>query len=353
VLCDLLEGIKQGRPVNNIRGLAFLKDNIPIVNQALPLLDLDELPLPDRRFLDLPLYKGESTPGLPGRKTAVIYTSRGCPYACSFCASKIVHRQRIRFRSMKKIFEEIEDIVALGFNHLTVEDDVFTLDSRRVREFCSYLIKKHPQVSWDCDSRVDALNEELLAIMKESQYKKIAMGVESGSPRILKLINKNIDIHQVKAAFQLTKKMGIATQAFFMLGSPDETLEDIKMTEKLIFEIDPDFLFLSIFVPYPGTALYNDMLKAGLLAEGKWDSFIFFGQTVPWRTHHFSNQDLVRIRKGISRRFYFRLSYMYKKLSAVRGKEDLRYLIRGGIVAFRTILPSENKFTKSRELIAK
>ena len=331
-LCNLLSNIREKRPTESVEGLAFLQNGLPVVNKRPQLIDLDELPLPDRRFLELDLYVGETTPGVLG-KAAVIFTSRGCPYICTFCASKVINQQRVRFRSMNKIFEEIKDIVSLGFIHLTVEDDTFTLNSQRVKEFSSYLISKYPQMSWDCDSRVDVLNEELLTAMKDSNCKKIAFGVESGSPRILKSINKNIDINQVKETFRLTKKHKILTQAFFMIGFPQERRQDIEATEKLIAEIEPDLLFLSIVVPCPGTAIYDYMLKKDFLTHGDWDSFIFFGEKVPWYTEYFSGEDLVRMRKRINRKFYFHPSYIFRKLLAVRSTKQIRYLIKAGLAA--------------------
>jgi radical SAM superfamily enzyme YgiQ (UPF0313 family) len=334
-LCELLRHIKENRPTDHIKGIAFLKNGSPVVNEWYPLIPLDELPLPDRRFLKLDLYRGETTPGVLGR-AATLFTSRGCPYACTFCASKVINQQRIRFRSMEKIFEEIDDIVNLGFNHLTVDDDTFTLNSQRVFAFCSFLMSKHPWVSWDCDSRVDAINENLLTIMKGSHCEKIAFGVESGSPRILKSINKGIDLEQVRSAFRLTRKHKILTQAFFMIGFPDETPEDIEATEKLIYEIEPDLLFLAIVVPYPGTDIYEEMIRRGLLTQLNWDSFVFFGESVPWCTEHFNGEDLVKIRKKMFLKFYFRPSYMFRKIRSIRSIREISYFIRGGLAAWRS-----------------
>lgn len=334
-LSDLLSSIKKNLSVKNIKGIAFLQDGVSIVNERPALIDLDKLPLPDRRFLKLELYSGYTTPAVLSR-AAVIFTSRGCPYACTFCASKVINQKQVRFRSLEKIFEEIDDIAALGFNHFTVEDDTFTLNSQRVKEFCSYLISKYPRFSWDCASRVDSINEELLAVMKDSNCKKIAFGVESGSPRILKSINKNIDLDQVKYSFRLTKKYKILAEAFFMIGFPEETPEDIKATEKLIYEIEPDLLAAYTVVPYPGTPIYDYMLRKGFLNDKHWDSFICFPEKISWHTEYFSGETLVAIRKRINRNFYFRPSYIFRKTLSVRSINELSYLIKAGLVAFKT-----------------
>lgn len=336
-LCNLLSSIKDNRHIEDIKGIGFLQDGIPVVNERPQLIDLDKLPLPDRRFLKLDSYHGHTTPGIAAR-AAVIFTSRGCPYDCTFCASKVINQQRVRFRNMNSISDEIDDIVSLGFRHLTVDDDTFTLDRDRVKEFCSYLISKYPRLCWDCDSRVDKIDEELLTMMKASNCKKIAFGIESGSPRILKSINKNIDINQVKYAFRLTKKYKISSQAFFMIGYPEETAEDIKATEELINEIEPDLLVLSIVVPLPGTPIYEHMLQKGFLDIKNYDSFVFFGKEVPWRTKYFSGEDLVAIRKRINRKFYLRFPYISRKISSVRNINEIRYLIKAGLAAVQSFL---------------
>jgi radical SAM superfamily enzyme YgiQ (UPF0313 family) len=332
-LCALLRKIKDNQPLDNVAGLAFMKDNVPTINRLQELINLDDLPLPERRFLNLGLYKGESTPGILG-KAAVIFTSRGCPYACTFCASGVVNQGKVRFRNMEKIFEEIDDIIKLGFKHLTVEDDIFTLEPDRVKKFCKYLITRYPRVSWDCDARADTLNEELLQLMKASNCRKIALGVESGSANILKSLKKNIKLEQVRETFRIIKKHKILSQAFFMVGYPGEKKEDIEATESLINQIQPDLLFLSVCVPYPGTPIYDYMLNKNFLSGCDWDSFAFFREEVPWHTEYFTGKELVAMRKRISRRFYFRLSYIIRRLILIRDFREIVYLIKGLAVAF-------------------
>jgi len=336
-LCELLNNIKNNSPADSIKGIAFLKEGCAYISERPELIELDELPVPDRRFLKLDLYRGYSTPGISAA-AAVIFTSRGCAYDCTFCASKVINQRRVRFRDMGSVFKEIDDVVSLGFRHLTIDDDTFTLDNQRVKQFCSYLKSKYPRLSWDCDARVDTVDAGFIRIMKDSHCKKIAFGVESGSPRILKLINKNIDIDQVKRAFGLAKKFKILTQGDFVIGFPEEAPEDIKATEELIFEIKPDFLLLSVCVPYPGTAIYDYMLKNGYLTYKDWDSFVFFSKDIPWRTAYFNGKELVAMRKSISRRFYFRPSYIFKKILSLHSISEIRYLIKAGLAAFDAFL---------------
>jgi radical SAM superfamily enzyme YgiQ (UPF0313 family) len=234
---------------------------------------------------------------------------------------------------MDKVFEEVDDIVKLGFTHISLEDDSFTLKRQRVKEFCLYLIERYPNITWNCLSRAETFDPELLSLMKKSNCKKIAVGVESGSERILNLIDKKIDINKTVEMFKLIKKYKILTQAFFMIGFPEETNEDIEATERLIFTLNPDLLFLSVCTPYPGTAIYDQMKKEGFLVNENWDSYIFFGDNISWRTRYFKAEDIVKTRKCISRKFYLRPKYIIKRLLSINSLAELAYLIKGAKVA--------------------
>ena len=136
----LLSAIKAGHPPQGAEslGIGFLRNGFPpLINQRRPLMDIDALPVPDRRFLNLDLYSGEVSPGILG-KAGILFTSLGCPFQCAFCASKIVNQQRIRYRSLEKVFAEIDDMVSLGFNHIYVEDETFGLIEDRLKSFCQY-----------------------------------------------------------------------------------------------------------------------------------------------------------------------------------------------------------------------
>ena len=179
--------------------------------------------------------------------------------------------------------------------------------------------------------RIGTVHENTLKLMKESHCKKISFGVESGSARIIKSIRKDIDVNRVKDDFKLVRKFKIPTQAFFMIGFPDETMPDIELTEKLIKEIRPDFLFLSACTPYPGTQIYDVMQQSGFLTSLDWGKFVFFGAAIPWRTAFFSGEEIVRLRNAITRRYYLSARYVIDRLLSLRNFSDLHYLIRAAI----------------------
>jgi len=134
----------------------------------------------------------------------------------------------------------------------------------------------------------------------------------------------------------MIKKYKILTQVFFMIGLPEEIPEDINATEKLITCLQPDPLFLLTFVPYPGTAIYDNMVREGFINDRAWDKFVFFGEEVSWCTRHFNSVDLMRMRKETCRRFYFRAAYVLKKISSLQSMADLHYYIKYGISALKS-----------------
>ena len=311
--------------------LAWILDDLERACQARvvrkPLIEnMDDLPLPDRTRLDLDAYKGFSTPGI-FKKSTVLFTSRGCPFNCDFCAAKHIHGRRYRFRSIQSLREEMQQIRDLGFRHVTIDDDSFTVKRDRTLEFCDMMVAEFPDMTFDCDSRVDAVDAELLHAMKRAGCLKIAFGVESGSPRVLKRICKQISVEQAVAAFELSRKEGIETQAFFTIGHLTETLEDIDQSRALIKRLKPDFLFVSVVTPYPGTALYDDLKEAGKLKGLDWHDFAFFKKTVPWNTDQLTGAELAEIRDRMLRNYYFSPGFIFGKLVRLRSPAQLRYYL--------------------------
>jgi len=337
-LRELFSALTAGHPAfDSIAGLAWRDgENIRVNGRAIPP-ETDKLPVPDRTLLDLPLYRGHSTLGVPDNGT-LVFTSRGCPFVCTFCASRNVFGRGARLLPMESIFREIDACAALGLTHITIGDDTFTLNKQRVIAFCRYLQERYPRMTWNCNSRVDTIDEEMLGWMKKTNCVKIAFGVESGSPRILQSICKRITIEQVKKAFALTRKYKIHTQAFFMIGHPGETAEDIAMTEKLIYDIRPDYLFLSVFVPLPGTKDFAALEAAGKLKGVSWDDFIFFGEQAGWGNEHFTGEELVKLRRKISLRFYFTPRYIFDRIAELRSWEQLKYMAEGAVAVVKAFL---------------
>ena len=195
---------------------------------------------------------------LPQPSIAMVAT-RGCPHACTFCASKSLYGRKVRFRSIENIMEEVDYLIdKYKIKSIYFYDDTLTLKKKWMMRLCDELQKRN--MKWICGTRVDAVNEEILRKMKDSGCKYISYGVESGSNRMLEdVIKKGFTIEKAEKTIKLTDKIGIGIIVNYMFGLPGETEEDLKLTLKAVKAIPADAAEFSIFIPLPGTELAADL----------------------------------------------------------------------------------------------
>jgi len=202
--------------------------------------------------------------GLP-LKGAMIMTSRGCPFSCSFCGCGLIFGKKIRYYSLDHIEREIKHLKTnFHIEGLWIADDTFTVKIEHVKNV-GQILKKY-DIIWGCQSRVDIMNQRLVNTMKDLGCVQLDMGAESGSQRILdNIIGKGTNIKQIKHAFKMAKKYELRTLANFMIGLPTETYKDLRKTKRLAKKIKADYYVFSIATPLPGTRLYkivNEDIKA-------------------------------------------------------------------------------------------
>jgi anaerobic magnesium-protoporphyrin IX monomethyl ester cyclase len=338
-----LKEICENKKLKNILGIVYRKGKKIILNKRRPpIKNLDDLPFPARDLIDMKKYRGASTPGLSREFLNIteLYINRGCNWGlCTFCASMLTHR-KYRERPIDNVIAEMKECIEkYGINHFTIDDDTLTTSKKRTLDFCSKVRKLN--ITWDCDSRV-TVDKDMLRAMNKSGCKKIAFGVESGSQKVLQMIRKGITVNQIKNAFKWCKEVGIETSAFFMIGShPDETWEDLEMTKNLIREIKPDFITASIAVPYPGTEIRKQMEERNLIFSNDWSAYALYNTKPPWRTSHFTSQQLLEIQKKMIKDFYMKPDYMLKRLLKIRSFGELKYWIKAFTGVRKTIFKNK------------
>ena len=328
---EICERKKQGKSLEGVAGIVWRKREELVKEPARALIeDLDWLPNPARDLIDHSLYKGASTPGLDAtlHRGTELFTSRGCPERCIFCASHLIFGRKVRFRSPEHIFREVDECIEKwGYRHFTIDDDTFTFNSSRLEKICQGF--KERGITWDCDTRVDTVNREMIKMMAEAGCQKIAFGVESGSQRILDLNKKGITIEQVKNAFRWAHEFGIITTAFFMIGShPSETRQELEQSFKLMCELDTELMAVAIAVPYPGTELYQIMKEQGLIIEERWEKFTHLHSFPGWRTEHFTPKQLAGLQIYLFRRFFLRPRFILKTLKKAMSWRGIKYYTR-------------------------
>jgi anaerobic magnesium-protoporphyrin IX monomethyl ester cyclase len=255
---ELLSAVAAGQPVERIAGIAFKDAAGTRVNPARPAItDLDGLPRPAYDLLPMGRY---STPFSAAGTVTSLVTSRGCPYRCTFCDAAVVHGRKYRACSAERVAAEIRDLVREhGVREVLFKDSEFTIDRARVDRFCDLMISDGPRVTWTCSARVDRVDAPLLNKMAAAGCRVLQLGVESADPDVLALLGKGISEGTVREAFRSARAAGIETVANLMVGTPGETWRSIEATQRFLAQIRPDHLNVQVFVPYPGTALFDTL----------------------------------------------------------------------------------------------
>ncbi|MFH1786079.1 MAG: radical SAM protein [archaeon] len=221
---ELLTAIKEGRPFNEVRGIVYREGNRVIETKDRPFIeDIDCLPLPAYHLI--PKVKKYGLDAIP------LITTRGCPFNCAFCSVSTMWKRTLRCRGVRSIMQEIKrERKRQGLNHVSIKDDTFTVDNRRLKILCREFKKEG--VTWTCFSRVDTIDEDMLELMKDSGCNGIFYGVESASVRILKKIRKG-DKRFLENARKNIKKcheLGLEQIVSFIIGFPSETEKEIAKT---------------------------------------------------------------------------------------------------------------------------
>ncbi|MFA6428772.1 MAG: radical SAM protein [Candidatus Buchananbacteria bacterium] len=335
---DLLENINDLNKLKQIRGLVFKEDS-QIINtgQRELITDLDQLPFPARNLTPYQKYFSIIAKKNP---TTTMFTSRGCPYQCLFCDRP--HLGKIfRARSAKNVVAELLEIEKMGIKEIFIYDDTFTIDRQRVIDVCNLIIQQGLKINWDIRARVNTVDEELLKLMKQAGCERIHYGVEAGTEKVLKTLRKGITLDQIKQAFALTKKVGIETAAYFMLGSPGETLTDIKQSIKLAKNLFPDYVHFSVTTPFPATELYFKGLREGVIKKDYWQEFSIKPQPnfqPPAWEENFTRQELFAILLKAYQSYYLSPRYILKRIKEIKSWDNLKNNFKAGLKLMTLII---------------
>ena len=256
-IVELVNAFENGLSLESIKGISYLKEGKEIRTPPRELIeDLDEIPFPARDLLDMKKYLDTWEKNI-GVRVASIISSRGCPFSCSFC-DKTTFGGKIRFMSPPRMVEEMRLLYdRYGVEQVFFEEDLFTVNRRRVLEFCSLMEKELPGKMWGAQSRVDTIDKEMLTRMRRAGCTDLTFGVESGSQKILDILGKGFTVDHVENAFRLVKEVGIEAGLFLIVGIPGETQEDIEITKRMIAKSEPKFIDVSYLTPIPGTEIYE------------------------------------------------------------------------------------------------
>ena len=307
-IIELIDCLEHNKTLNKVKGLSYRKGSKVINNTTRPYIkDLDDLPYPKWNLVH---NYDKMNPSFFGN----IISSRGCPYQCTFCASKKMWGTNTRFRSPGSLLREIIICKAeYGTTLFHFNDDSFTVRQENVKKFCKLLIEWKVDIQWTCDTRVNLVDYNLLKLMKEAGCIQVNFGVECGNDKMLKDIKKGITVDQVINAFNIAKLVGLSRMGYFMTGFPNETLDDMKDTIRLMNLVNPEHPCWSIVTPYPGTELYDTCLKEGLIPKDiNWSTFHHHSKNMGF-SKYIDKEEFHRIANKVEKTIFWKKMFYYMK----------------------------------------
>jgi anaerobic magnesium-protoporphyrin IX monomethyl ester cyclase len=255
-LCDLV--INNRGDMSIINGIAFLSGSGFVQNgEREKLKDLDDL-VPAREKIDLTRYL-VAWKAAHGKNTLSVSTMRGCPYTCKWC-SRAVYGLSYRRRSAARVVEELAKVIRdYNPDSLWFVDDVFTISHKWLREFADELKRQDVKISYECITRADRMNEDVIRLLESTGCFRVWIGAESGSQKVIDLMDRRVKVGQVREMIKLSRTYGIETGTFIMLGYPGETEQDIEETILHLKDSNPDHFTITIAYPIKGTDLFGEV----------------------------------------------------------------------------------------------
>jgi radical SAM superfamily enzyme YgiQ (UPF0313 family) len=332
-LLEIADRVKENKPLTDVLGTTVKENGKITRNEDRPYIEnLDDLPFPAHHLFPLSTFIRQ------GKIIFPLVTSRGCVYWCNFCSAVRMFGRRYRMRSPKNVVDEMEMLhKKYGATQLTFYDDAFSVDHERVEQICAEIRKRKLKIAWDCETRVDMVTNDLLKKMRNAGCIAVWFGVESCSKEVLSGMGKSEQakdyVTQTKRAFRWVNDNGMMIVTNIILGFPGETRESAMETvDYVIKELNPHEIGFYIATPYPGTPLYDTVVKNGWLRVTNFDSYDT--ATATYETPMMTMKDLQEIRDKAYMKFYLRPTYVFRMLAkgGVYGissaKTSFAYLLR-------------------------
>jgi radical SAM superfamily enzyme YgiQ (UPF0313 family) len=259
VILQFLSFVEGNIEINGVNNLSYRDKNGKLYHNLMinMIENLDEIPFPDRNSL---LFKENYS----SEDMGVIMATRGCPYNCTYCAH--IFGQKLRKRSVDNVIKEIKEVnKSYGTIQFSFKDDTFTINKEWITELCQSIIDERLNIDWDCTTRANLLEDDLIKFMKNAGCNDIRLGIETGSQRVLTETKKGITFKDIDKAAELLNKNKVLWTGYFMYGLPTETLNDMLSTVQFMEKLNPNYAVLGLYNPFPKTELFDKGVELGLL----------------------------------------------------------------------------------------
>jgi len=321
---DLVEAINVGGSYGAIPGLVYREGGRVLQTAERPLIqDLDSIPFPDWSLIRKMEY---SYPDALYHPVFPIFTSRGCPAACTYCQTKNIFTRRLRNRSAENIVNEIEYLIKVwGAREIHIWDDVFTANKKVVFEVRDIMRASGLRVPINFPNgiRADEVAPDIFAALVEMGTYQVAFGIESGNEEILEVLEKGCTKAQVCDAVCWAKEAGLEVWGYFLIGAPGETKEKIQETIDFAIDLDVDIAKFHIIEPYPGSKIFYQLASRGLIDDYNYDNYGIHTGPV----HHLdevSRDEMMALQRAAYQRFYLRPRKLLQHVLRLKSFNRLR-----------------------------
>ncbi|MCX7957445.1 MAG: B12-binding domain-containing radical SAM protein [Deltaproteobacteria bacterium] len=341
---ELLKAIDTKSDLSGIRGISYFQNGRCITTQkrAAPA-NLDEIPPPDWSLLNMSRYKINSLTKLKG-KGVPIFSTRGCPYKCTFCSFDTLSRVP-RYRSPENVIEEIDRLIKdYNINFLWFLDPIFGVNKEHSSRLLELMIKRnYRDLKWVCEMRADSVDREFIRLMRQAGCERIFIGFESGVDKLLEGVNKKAQAEQGRKAAEIIHREGIQVAGLFMIGLPGEKPEETDQTINYACNLDIDFAKFAITIPLPGSPLFDEYYNSGKLKRPDWNNYLTFTMDPDILVNINgvqTNKQLVRKLMEAHIKFYTKPDRLLRHLLSVRTLNILDF-IKGLNVIIRRLVEKD------------
>lgn len=323
---ELVQALDRKQDIRGIAGLVYKDDaGVHLAPERKFLRELDKLPFPVR-----PGYQRYFTSLTQGTFFSTMLTSRGCPFRCTYCDQ--FGGRKYRIRSAENVLEELHELVERKITDISIIDDIFTIQRKRVLQLCKEIVRAGIHIRFKVSSRVDTIDEEVMAALAEAGCDRIHYGIESGNQRVLDRMKKDITLDEVRKAVGLTRKYGVKSYGYFMLGAPDEKRSEMLDTIEFARNLGLDYAQFSVTTPYPGTDLYHQMVADGEVS----DFWLEYSKnprpdfSPPLCTKQVSEQEIIDLVQYGYRRFYLQPRFILREIASLRSPVEFKRKAQAG-----------------------
>ncbi|MBU1031244.1 MAG: radical SAM protein [Nanoarchaeota archaeon] len=335
---ELIAAIKNNSDFKKVKGIAYKEQNkIVFTKEREFIKDLDEeLGFPDRNLIKNEAY----TFPFDKKPFALLLLGRGCPFNCSFCVAPVYYGRKYRVRNPKKVVDEMQECYEkFEIKNFMFWGESFTTNRKFSIGICDELIKRKLKFDWITTTRVDTLDLELLNKMKKAGCYLLGLGIETPNEEILKNVNKNTSLKQIKNAIAICKKAKVKTMGHFIFGFPGETRKTAKKTIKFAKNCGVDYAQFYCAVPYPKTKYWDELEQKKQIVSKDWD--LYEQNFAVTKTDELTPKDIMKFRTKGFNSFYIRPKFVLKQLTQIRSFKELWNTFIAGLSVLKWFSPKK------------